>query len=158
MQVFTPSANPQSLRLHTSRRITLESPSNVWFGIGCNYLASLTPRIHSHLHFYVVILTFNQYITFTMTAIVVYSIESDCVHPLPSLSSKQAHFALLNDLGRHGRRAIGQNRFRQRLNVKRQSIRDPPSSLEEVLHIQPIEPLLWQGLRRACRCVLQSIW
>jgi hypothetical protein len=46
-----------------------------------------------------------------MTAIVVYSIGRGSVHPLPSLSSKQAHFALLNDLERHGRRAIGQNRF-----------------------------------------------
>jgi hypothetical protein len=103
--------------------MTLKS-SSLMFGLGncivCYHLASLTPRTHTLLsHFCMVILTFNKYITFTETSIVVYSIESDCVHSLPSLSSKLAHFALLNDLGRHGTRAIGQNWFRQRLSSNR---------------------------------------
>jgi hypothetical protein len=43
----------------------------------------------------------------------VYSIEGGYAQSLLSPSSKLAHFALLNDSGQHGRRAIGQNQFKQ---------------------------------------------
>jgi len=52
-----------------------------------------------------VAITFNKYIIDTESVIVVYSIETGCVHLLPSLASNLAHFGLLSDSGRHGRPA-----------------------------------------------------
>jgi hypothetical protein len=71
--------------------------------------------IHSHCCIFCMVnLTVNKYITLTEITIMimVYSIESGCVLSPLSLSSKPAHFALLNDLGQHERRAIGRNRLK----------------------------------------------